>query len=666
VTTDPTPDFRPIDRSEHELLVIDDNPASRYATVRQLRSAGFRTREAATGADGLAAADDTISAVVLDIHLPDIDGFDLCAMLRQRPATARVPVLHLTAAYVTDDDKVRGLDSGADAYLTRPVEPAVLVATVQALVRTRVAEEGMRRSESKFRAIYAQAQTGIALLDDQGRLIDANPAMLKLLARDQDAVIGQPLTHFTPREWAHTIVGFSVAADAPLGAREVPMQRPDGSLIHVEWNVSPHIEPGVTMAIATDVSQRVALEQQRQQLLDRERIARGEAEQVSRMKDDFIAVLSHELRTPLNAIMSWTHVLRQRGGSAETVRGLAAIERNGITQARMISDLLDMSRLNLGKLPLTFVSIDPAEEIVASVNALRPDGAGNGPRIEVSLAPPYRPIRADASRLQQVIWNLVSNAIKFSPAGGRVVVALIQEEAGLRIRVSDEGQGIAGAFLPFVFDRFAQSDAASNRQRGGLGLGLSIVKQLVEAHGGTVSAASPGLGLGATFEVWLPIDPGHADPGDFSDSSYGHSAHGAEALEAPQASLEGAQLLVVDDDAEASAMLRIILNDRGAVVQTAPDVASALQLLLVRTFDALISDIGMAGQDGYDLIREVRRMEAAQPAPRAHLPAIALTSFTRTQDREQALAAGFDVHCGKPLRPLNLVQQIRTLLDQRH
>ena len=646
-------DFRPIDRAEHELLIIDDNPATRYATARVLRSAGFRTRESATGAEGLAAADDTISAVVLDIHLPDIDGFDLCAMLRSRPSTARLPVLHLTAAYVTDEDKVRGLDSGADAYLTRPVEPAVLVATVQALVRTRVAEEAMRRSEARFRAIYAQAQAGIALLDDQGRLVDANPAMLRLLSRAEGDVIGRALADFAPRDQAPRIVAFAVAPEGPVNALEVPIQRPDGSLIHVEWSVSPHIDPGITMAIATDVSLRVALEQQRAQLLERERSARSEAEQVSRMKDDFIAVLSHELRTPLNAIMSWTHVLRQRGGSTETMRGLAAIERNGTTQARMISDLLDMSRLNLGKLPLTFATIDPLEEVQASVTAMRPaDGAG--PQIEVQAAPPYRPLRADASRLQQVVWNLLSNAIKFSPSGGRIVVALVEDALGLRIRVSDDGQGIAPEFLPFVFDRFAQSDAASNRQRGGLGLGLSIVKQLVEAHGGTVSAASEGLGRGATFDVWLPSDPAHAGHEEFPDSS-----HGNDPVDMSQASLEGVQLLIVDDDTEASAMLRVILSDRGAIVQTANDVPAALQLLSARKFDALVSDIGMAGQDGYDLIRELRRHEAGA----RHLPAIALTSFTRAQDREQALAAGFDAHCGKPLRPLRLVKQIRALLD---
>ena len=294
------------------------------------------------------------------------------------------------------------------------------------------------------------------------------------------------------------------------------------------------------------------------------------------------------------------------------------------------------------------------------MRCVRPS-ADSGPLIDVQLNPPYRAIRVDASRLQQVIWNLLSNAIKFSLPTGRIVVALTQVDDGLCIRVADEGQGIAPEFLPFVFDRFAQSDAASNRQRGGLGLGLAIVKQLVEAHGGTVSATSPGTGRGATFDVWLPADPVHPGGPEFLDSG-----HGSEALDMSQAALDGVRLLVVDDDPDASAMLRIILADRGAVVQTASDVPAALRLLEAQAFDALISDIGMAGQDGYDLIREVRRVEAAQPSPRPHLLAIALTSFTRDQDREQALSAGFDAHCAKPLRPLNLMQQIRTLLDKRH
>ncbi|HEX7688986.1 MAG TPA: response regulator [Burkholderiaceae bacterium] len=658
--TEQTPEFRPIDRSQHELLVVDDNPASRYATVRQLRAAGFRTREAATGAEGLALADDGISAIVLDIHLPDIDGLELCARLRSRPSNSRMPVLHLTAAYVTDDDKVRGLDNGADAYLTRPVEPAVLVATVQALVRTRVAEEAMRRSEQKFRAIYAQSLSGIALLDDAGVLIDANPAMESLLGRPHADLVSHALVEFAPEAWVQATAEFVAHQGAPVTGRELPMRRPDGSLAYLEWTLSPHIEPGVTMATATDVEDRVRLAHQRQQLLDRERIARGEAEQVNRMKDDFIAVLSHELRTPLNAIMGWTHVLQQRGGTPEALKGLAAIERNGRVQARIISDLLDMSRLNLGKLPLNFATLDPAEELQAAVAALRPATDSSGVSIDLDLQPSYRPIRADSQRLQQVVWNLLSNAVKFSPQGGRVAVAMSQEHAGLRIRVSDSGQGIAPEFLPFVFDRFAQSDAASNRQRGGLGLGLSIVKQLVEAHGGTVSASSAGVGRGATFEVFLPAAQEPRDEPEWAETGRG----GLDPLH-KEALLDGVRLLVVDDDAEAGAMLQLILGDHGAQVRVARDVETALRMADMEAPDLVVSDIGMPGRDGYDLVRELRRREALVPGRTARLPAIALTSFTRDQDRQQALAAGFDLHSPKPVRPLALVQQIRQLLDRR-
>jgi CheY-like chemotaxis protein len=279
----------------------------------------------------------------------------------------------------------------------------------------------------------------------------------------------------------------------------------------------------------------------------------------------------------------------------------------------------------------------------------------------------FRPLRADASRLQQIVWNLLSNAIKFSPEGGRIALALEQDDHGVSLRVTDHGQGIAPGFLPFVFDRFAQSDAAGNRQRGGLGLGLSIVKQLVEAHGGRIAAASDGVGLGASFVVWLPSEPGTQIVDESMPSAFG----ALDVTESPEASLAGLRLLVVDDDPDANAMLRIILSDRGATVQAASDVDEALRLVDSLRPDALISDIGMPGKDGYDLIREVRRREAAQAsegrpyAKAPHLPAIALTSFAREQDRQQAAAAGFDAHCAKPLRPLNLVQQIRHLLDRR-
>ncbi|MDO9002437.1 MAG: ATP-binding protein [Aquabacterium sp.] len=516
------------------------------------------------------------------------------------------------------------------------------------------------RSESKFHTIYSQAPSGIVLLGSDGTVVGANPAMLKLLQRGVAEVVGHKLSGFSVPEWAAQLDGLALHVGAEAQSQEVPIRLPGGGLVHLEWSVPSPIEPGIAMVLATDISERVALELQRLQLLDSERVARGEAEQVSRMKDDFIAVLSHELRTPLNAIMGWTHVLMKRGGTDETMRGLAVIKRNGTTQARMISDLLDMSRLNLGKLPLSMAVLDPAQEIDAAISAMMPALEDKAIHIDVIQAPACRAIRADAARLQQVLWNLLSNAIKFSPRASTISVSLVEVDTGLRILVTDAGQGIAADFLPFVFDRFAQSDAASNRHRGGLGLGLSIAKQLVEAHGGLLSVRSEGLGHGATFEVWLPTDP-------WSEAAPALHA-GDDELTAPAGHddlpLRQLRILIVDDDPDATAMLHIILGDRGATLLAASHVDQALEMLASFKPDVLISDIGMVGKDGYDLIRELRRRESLGLASPAHqrLPAIALTSFARDSDCLQALNAGFDAHCPKPLRPLNLIKQIVSLL----
>jgi PAS domain S-box-containing protein len=517
------------------------------------------------------------------------------------------------------------------------------------------------RSESKFHTIYSQAPSGIVLLADDGAVVGANPAMLKLLKRDIGQVIGQRLSAFSLPEWAAQLDGLSLHREGEVQSQEVPIRLPAGDLVHLEWSAPSQIEPGVSMVLATDISERIALEFQRLQLSDSERVARGEAEQTSRLKDDFIAVLSHELRTPLSAILGWAHVLLKRGGTDEAMRGLAAIERNGHTQARMISDLLDMSRLNLGKLPLSLAMLDPVQEIESAISAMRPAFEAKAIQIDLVLAPPYREIRADASRLQQVIWNLLSNAIKFSPRASTMSVSLAETDAGLRILVTDAGQGISADFLPFVFDRFAQSDAASNRHRGGLGLGLSIAKQLVEAHGGVLSVRSEGLGHGATFEVWLPLNPLY-EPA--SSSNAGPDLEPKVATQSDGLRLKQLKILIVDDDADAVAILNIILLDQGAILRAAGNVDQALELVDSFKPDLLISDIGMVGKDGYYLIKELRRREAqlVSSPDRKRLPAIALTSFARDKDRLQAIDAGFDAHCPKPLRPLNLIKQIVALL----
>ena len=640
------------------LVVVDDNPATRYATSRVLRAAGFAVREAATGGEALALANSEVAGVVLDVHLPDMNGFEVCRLLRERPETVRLPVIHLSAAYVGDVDKVKGLHSGADAYMTHPAEPALLVATLQALIRARTAEEGMRRSEARFRAIYGQVSSGIALVHRDGRFADANPALLAMLQADAADVVGRPVTDFIPAAWQATWAAGLAQAQDGVWRGEVPLlaRRGASAELPVSWTLSLHAEPGFLLATATDISERVALSRQREELLEREQAARAAAERLNHAKDEFIAVLSHELRTPLNAIVSWVHVLRRPGTAPAVVeRGLDAIERNAHIQSRLVSDILDMSRMDLGKLRLDIEAVDVTELVQSAVSTLGASALEKQVTLAVDLAGIDRPLQADASRLQQILWNLLTNAIKFSPPGGTVRVVAAQRDGRLVLSVEDEGVGIAPEFLGLLFDRFTQGDSASNRRHGGLGLGLSIVKHLAELHGGTVDAHSAGLGRGARFEVVLPegltSDRPRREPG------------APESLEAEVTALAGLDILVVEDDPDAREMLTMILVERGAHVSAVTSAAEGLARLGAgRRPDLLVSDIGMAGQDGYDFIRTVRQRE--RDGGVARLPAIALTAFARPQDRDTALAAGFDAHCSKPLRPHLLVAAIGRLLNR--
>ncbi|NML46967.1 response regulator [Ramlibacter sp. G-1-2-2] len=641
-----------IDRGRHTVLVVDDNPATRYSTARVIRAAGFQTAEAGTGGEALELVAQGMSAVVLDVHLPDTDGFEVCRVIRSRPATASLPVVHLSAEFIRNEDRVTGLNAGADGYMVHPVEPALLVATLQALIRARTAEDELRRSEQRFRAIYDQAQSGIALVDGEGRFADVNPALEQMLARPREALIGHGIAELAPPEW-RTSVERNITASGRGGAPwrgEFPLLAADGRPVFLEWSISAHVEPGVRIAIAIDVSDRHELETRRRDVLEREQAARVVAERHSRTKDDFIAVLSHELRTPLNAIVGWVHVLKKRGVLPEGMRGIDAIERNVKTQARIISDILDVSRINSGKLRLDRELADPAELVTSSIEALGASVQEKKLQVQAEVDGAHQPAWLDAARFQQIFWNLMTNAIKFSPEGGKVLVSLKREGERLRLEVRDFGQGIKPDFIPHLFDRFTQSDAPGNRSHGGLGLGLSIVKHLVDLHGGTVVAESEGLGQGTVMRVDLPVEPG-------PDSAWGEpendpAAEGEEQIEA----LSGLDVLLVEDDREAVEMMQLVLSERGARVRAAHDYESALAALREAWPDVLVSDIGLPGRDGYELARAVRQLE---PLERAEaLPIIALTAFTRPQDRQRTLDAGFDLHLGKPLKPHLLLEAI--------
>jgi PAS domain S-box-containing protein len=378
-----------------------------------------------------------------------------------------------------------------------------------------------------------------------------------------------------------------------------------------------------------------------------------EARAANRAKDEFLATLSHELRTPLSAIVGWTHMLRTGGlDSATTARAIETIDRNARVQTQLISDILDVSRIVSGKLHLDVRPLELASTIAAALDTVRPSADAKGVTLESSLEPTAVPVSADPDRLQQVIWNLLANAIKFTPRGGRVELRLRRANSHAEIVVQDTGPGIPHAFLPHVFERFRQADGSSTRAHGGLGLGLAIVRHLVEAHGGTVRADNAALGTGSVFTVRLPV-MGHEPPAAAAPTA----VTPADAL-ARSMDLEGLRILVVDDDADTRDMVAAILKSQGAEVEGAGSAADALAAIPRSRPHILVSDVEMPGQDGYELIRKVRRLPADEGG---RIPAAALTAYARPEDRMRALMAGYQIHVPKPVQPAELVAVVASL-----
>lgn len=402
-----------------------------------------------------------------------------------------------------------------------------------------------------------------------------------------------------------------------------------------------------------EISIREWAEKERARLLVLEQAARRQAEEANRMKDEFLATLSHELRTPLNAILGWVQVLRAgKLDEAAAARSLETIERNARAQAQLIADLLDVSRIITGKLRLDFKPVDLQRIIDAALETLRPAADAKGIHLAVSLGRLASPALGDADRLQQVVWNLLSNAIKFTPRAGRVEVVLQELGSTAMIRVTDSGIGIRPDFLPYVFDRFRQAESTLTRSHGGLGLGLSIVRHLVELHGGTVEVDSRGEGLGATFTVRLPLRAELAeDPMDQTGISLPRSWSVPDRL-------AGLRVMVVEDEQDTRDLLATALEQCGAEVVAFGTVAEALDSFEQRVPDVLLSDIGVPGEDGYSLIRRVRSRSADLGG---EVPAAALTAYVRAEDRRQALASGFQAHLGKPIDPSDLVSMVARL-----
>jgi PAS domain S-box-containing protein len=517
-------------------------------------------------------------------------------------------------------------------------------------------EERLRHQLAFTSAITGHLGEGVFALDRDGRVTFVNPAAERMLGFRESELLGRHLGELMHRP-----------AEAPANADSLPQVLGSGAIVHREGDAFVKAD-GTTLTVAHtcspivtggevvgavlvfhDATERRQMEERRQHLLAREQGAREEAENANRMKDEFLAMLSHELRTPLSAIAGWAHILREGGlEPAEATRAIEVIDRNARVQGQLISDILDVSRIISGKLRLEKKAVAASAVVAAALDTVRPSAEAKQVRLEAALDPDVGQVWADPDRLQQVVWNLLSNAIKFTPEGGVVSIRLARTGSQVEIVVGDSGEGISPEFVPHVFERFRQADSSTTRPHAGLGLGLAIVRHLVEGHGGTVVAESAGKGHGASFTVRLPRH-------DSADATT-PSGEAAPAEAAPVLSLEHVRVLLVDDDPDSRGMMQTVLSQRGAQVTAAASAAEALACVERETPDVLLSDIGMPGMDGYALIRELRE----RPEARA-IPAAALTAYAHADDRDQAIAAGYQLHVAKPIEPAELVAVVASL-----
>jgi PAS domain S-box-containing protein len=514
-------------------------------------------------------------------------------------------------------------------------------------------ERGARaRVSRELAAIVESSDDAILGTDMDGTITAWNHAAEQMYGYAAVEAIGQSIRLIVSEDrWGEEDEFLQrIRRGEPVERVETVRRQKDGTELAVSVTVSPVLDDAGAVVgvskIARDITARKRIEDERTQVLVREQAAREDLERASRLKDEFLAVLSHELRTPLNAVLGYAHLLNSGVLPPERARhALAAIQRNAHAQARLVESLLDLSRVMAGKLELTLEELDLSIIVNAAVDALRPGAEEKGMTID-AVVPPI-PIVVDGGRLQQVFWNLLSNAIKFSDRGGRVAIRCTEEDAHVRVQVTDDGQGIGADFLPFVFDRFSQADGPTRGSRTGLGLGLALVREMVQAHGGTVVAESPGEGRGSTFSVTLPLSIGAFAPGP--------KKTGVPQADAP-GSLPPIEILIVDDDGDVRDLLALLLESRGATVRTVSSASEALDAISQRRPDLLLADLRMPDEDGYSLIRKVRAREREQQEGR--LPAIAVTAYASPSDRDQAIAAGFDSHVAKPVEPDDLARAV--------
>lgn len=550
-------------------------------------------------------------------------------------------------------------DSGAPIKNTDGEIEGVVLVFRDITERRRHEEE-----HSHLAAIVSSSEDAIIGKTIEGTITSWNRGAEKLYGYTAEEMIGRPVSDLMPPD---KIDDFPTIMDKLrhgefINHYETLRSGRDGKVINVSLTISPiRDESGDIIGastIARDVTDRKRTEEENARLLALEQTARMEAEAANRAKDEFLAVVSHELRTPLNSILGWSRMLRSGSLEKDVVeRGFESIERNARAQAQLVEDLLDTSRIISGKLRLDVSVVELSSVISSALDALRPAAEAKAIRLQAVIDPDAGLVSGDPNRLHQIVWNLVSNAVKFTPKGGRVQITLSRINSHAELVVSDTGKGIPHEFLPYVFDRFRQADSTITRAHGGLGLGLAIVRSLVELHGGSVTAYSDGEDKGSTFTVRLPIlisqrptAEGQSPSSRIYPLNFDHYNQ-----------LKGLKVLVVEDEHEARALLKMILEQCGSSVTSVASAREALETLDWLTPDIILSDIGMPGEDGYSLIKKIREKEK----PGTRIPAVAVTAHASSDDRLRALTAGFQSHLGKPIDPLELVAVTASLVPPK-
>lgn len=533
----------------------------------------------------------------------------------------------------------------------------------------RKAEMNLREQRELLRVTLASIGDAVIATGSDGKINFINPAaenltgwnskdacekpleeVFKILNEDTRKIVESPFTAVI-KEGAtvglanHTILISKSGEETPIEDSGAPIKDTNGKIAGV-------------VIVFHDVTERRRIEKEREELLKSEQLARREAERAGILKDEFLATVSHELRTPLNAILGWSAMISKGDlEEASVLHALNVIKRNAHAQAEIISDILDVSRIITGKLQLQPQPLNLTPIVHGAVETLQPAALAKSIEINLRLDENAGEIIGDKDRLQQIIWNLLSNAVKFTPEGGTIGISLKKSDARIELKVSDNGIGIEKQFLPFIFERFRQLDSSITRTHGGLGLGLSIVRHLVEMHGGTVKAESAGLNQGTIFTIQLPLADNFRIPESTLlsvENSYQTDGH--EKIDTPD--LRGCCVLLVDDDADTLEILRFILEKTGAEIRTAASVAAALEIFQNWKPSVIISDIGMPVEDGYSFIRRLREQGET-------IPAAALSAYTRNEDQAQALAAGFQAHISKPVSPYKLITIVAELIKNK-